>query len=207
MILTIDNLRAGIRWRSGRRNWSSLYNEGYYDIYEKRADGLTHEWWDVTVNRLARWTAFRGQKPPNTKVAICRRGRRILNLVSEAYLRLRSGAEEPSISKLDWEDIGPIFDLVASIKPRSFVFASKAGHFILPKVFIVVDNLATEVFDYEFYWRGMRDEWMRFEEKEEAIEILRASIRSNQPVHYDFPFETRIMEVSHTGYKHRHDKS
>jgi hypothetical protein len=26
----------------------------------------------------------------------------------------------------------------------------------LPKAFIVVDNLAMQVFDYEFYWRGMK---------------------------------------------------
>ncbi len=85
------------------------------------------------------------------------------------------------------------------------MFASKAVHFILPRAFIVMDNLATQAFDYEFYWRGMKDEWMRFEDKEEAIEILRASIRSPKPVHPDFPFETGIIEVCHTGYKHRPD--
>jgi len=205
MILTLDNLRAGIRWRSGRTGWSGLYNEGYYDIYEKRANGLTREWWDVTVDRLAQWTAFRGRKRPNTKAAIRRSGRHVLNEISEAYLCLKNGVEEPSISELDWEDVEPVFDLVRSIKPKSFVFASKAGHFILPKAFIIVDNLATQVFDYEFYWRGMKDEWMRFGQKEEGIKTLRESIRSNQPVHSNFPFETRLMEVCHTGYKHRHD--
>jgi len=31
-------------------------------------------------------------------------------------------------------------------------------HFLFPKLFIVMDNLDTSVFDYEFYWRGMQDE-------------------------------------------------
>jgi hypothetical protein len=39
----------------------------------------------------------------------------------------------------------------------------------------------------------LKDEWMRFHDKLEAIRILRASIRSARPVHPDFPFETRII--------------
>ncbi len=85
MILTLDNLRAGVRWRNKRENWSDLYNEGYYDIYERRANGLTREWWDATVDRLAQWKAFRGRNPPNTKTAIRTRGRRVLNQIAAAH--------------------------------------------------------------------------------------------------------------------------
>jgi hypothetical protein len=95
MILTLDNLRAGIRWRQARSSWSDLYNDGYYDIYEKRANGLTAAWWNVTVNRLAQWRAFRGRKPPNTKTAIGRKGRRVLNQTGDvdvtAIWRERTG--------------------------------------------------------------------------------------------------------------------
>ncbi len=66
-----------------------------------------------------------------------------------------------------------------------------------------MDNLATDVFDYEFYWRGVRDEWQRFQDKDEAQKQLIQAISSNKPLHPDYPLETKIMELSHIGYKHR----
>jgi len=65
-----------------------------------------------------------------------------------------------------------------------------------------MDNLATSIFDYEFYWRGMKDEWNRFKGKEEAMNILIKAIKSEKSLHPFYPYETKIMELSHIGYKH-----
>jgi hypothetical protein len=63
-------------------------------------------------------------------------------------------------------------------------------------------RLATSVFDYEFYWRGMKDEWNRLKEKKEARTLLSEAIVSDRPLHPLYPLETKIMELSHIGYKH-----
>lgn len=63
----------------------------------------------------------------------------------------------------------------------------------------MVDNFATGTFEYEFYWRGMRDEWNRFQDKEQALELLRSSIEADR-IHPFYPLETKIIELSHIGY-------
>ena len=92
--------------------------------------------------------------------------------------------------------------LVAEIKPRSSVFVGKMCHFTFPRLFIVMDNEATSVFDYEFYWRGMKDEWSRFPAKADARKLLAEAIKSDKPLHALYPFETKVLELSHVGYKH-----
>ncbi len=47
---------------------------------------------------------------------------------------------------------------------------------MFPRLFIVMDNLATGVFDYKFYWRGMKDEWSRFPAKANARNLLAEAI-------------------------------
>ena len=42
------------------------------------------------------------------------------------------------------------------MKCGSQVFACKMCHFLLPNLFLVIDNWATGVMDYEFCWRGMK---------------------------------------------------
>jgi hypothetical protein len=60
-----------------------------------------------------------------------------------------------------------------------------------------MDNLATSVFDYEFYWRGMKDDWSRFPAKDNARDLLVDAIKSEKPLHPLYPFETKIMELTH----------
>ena len=79
--------------------------------------------------------------------------------------------------------------------------ASKACHFLLPKVFIVTDNKGTGIFDYEFVWRGLKDEWSRFTHQEQAKRDLKKWINS-ESLHPCYPWETNIMELCLIGYKH-----
>jgi hypothetical protein len=203
MIISLDNLNAGLRWwRMG--GWpGDIHNADYYNIYSVRAAGATEEWWIATVDRLSQWRAYRGRNPPNTKAEIAERGGQRLGAVAAQYAKLvASSGTEPCIDDLCWEDVAALYTIVSEIKPGSPVFAGKLCHFLLPKLFIVMDNLATSVFDYEFYWRGMKDEWCRFEEKAEARALLADAIKSNKPLHPQYPHETKIMELSHIGHKH-----
>lgn len=203
MIINLDNLKAGLQWWR-RGDWpKDIHNTDYYDIYSARSAGANTRWWTVTVGRLSQWRAYRGPNPPNTKVEITTRGAQRLDAIAAQYAKLvASSSAEPCIADLCWEDVAPLFELASEIKPGSPVFAGKMCHFLFPKLFIVMDNLATSVFDYEFYWRGMKDEWCRFKEKADARNLLSESIKSAKPVHPLYPLETKVMELSHIGYKH-----
>ena len=203
MIISLNNLKAGIKWWQEKGWGEDFLNAEYYAIYDAKSAGVTKEWWDATVNRLGQWKAYRSRTAPNTKAEIHSRGDERLAIIGEEYTKLIacSGAE-PSIADRSWEDAASFFAIVSAIKPHSPVFAGKMCHFAFPKLFIVMDNEATSVFDYEFYWRGMKDEWSRFPEKANAKSLFAEAIKSEKPLHPLYPFETKILELSHVGYKH-----
>jgi hypothetical protein len=207
VIISINNLKAGINWWRNSKFPKDIHNADYYDIYGVRSTGVTEQWWIATVDRLGQWRAYRGRNAPNTRVEITERGVQRLGAVAGQYAKLgASSATEPCIDDLCWEDVTALYAIVSEIKPRSPVFASKMCHFLFPKLFIVMDNLATSVFDYEFYWRGMKDEYHRLKEKTEARNLLTDAImsdRSGRTLHHQYPLETKIMELSHIGYKDR----
>jgi hypothetical protein len=202
MIINLDNLRVGLSWF--RERWGKdLLNADYHVIYDARSGGVTEQWWTTTVDRLSKWRAYRGRNLPNTKVAITEAGLQRLCTIAGHFSDLASiSTNEPSIADLDWERVGPLFALACSIKPGSPVFPSKLCHFLFPKLFTVMDTVATGIFEYEFYWRGMKDEWYRFDEKAEAIDILTRMMESDRPLHPRYPVETKIMELSHIGYNY-----
>jgi hypothetical protein len=201
MILTLENLHAGISWWGAR--WDlDLMNADYFAIYEARANGFTESWWSATVATLSRWQAYRGPKPPNRKEEITKRGLDELTHLASEYSKLVEGSRsEPCIADLHWEEVEPMFTIAFGIKP-SYVFAGKMCHCLLPKAFLVMDNVATGVSQYEIYWRGMRNAWSRFNDKEEARTVLGNAIVSEGPVHQWYPFETKIMELCHIGQFH-----
>ena len=128
-----------------------------------------------------------------------------MGLIGAEFTNLTRSGAEPSICDLSWEDAASLFAVVSEIKPHAPVFAGKMCHFTFPRLFIVMDNAATSVFDdYEFYWRGMKDEWNRFPAKAEARRLLEEAINSasDRPLHPSYPFETKILELSHIGYNH-----
>ena len=201
MITSLDNLAAGIAWWCNRGWGNDFLNGEYPAIYEARAAGVTKQWWEATVNRLGQWQAYRGRTQPNTKVDIHSRGSERLDLLGSECRKLIQCCEgEPSIADLSWERVAPFFAVAWQIK-QSSVFASKLCHFTFPKLFIVMDNTASSVFEYEFYWRGMKDEWNRFPAKVEAKKRLAEAITPDEP-HLLYPFETKILELSHIGYEH-----
>src|SRR5208283_5523795 len=140
---------------------NDLLNATYGEIYDDRSAGLTGDWWTTTVDRLTKWSAYRGRRLPNTKAAITAGGLERLNEIAALYSNISaaSSSAEPVISELHWESVAPLFTLASSIKPGSPVFPSKMCHFVFPKLFTVVDNRVTVIFEYEFYWRGMKEEW------------------------------------------------
>jgi len=205
MMLTIEHLNTGILWWKESTKWSKDFHfEDYIRMNEDLKNGISDEWWQRTLNRLCLWHAFRGPKPPNARAEIESRGQSILSQISTEYQKLNNHFPKISIDSLDWDDIFPLFEKVSCIK-QSFVFASKMCHFIFPNVFILMDNTATSVSEYEIYWTGMRERWLQFEEKKEAYSIMEKAIESQMKVYDLFPFKTKIIELCHIGSKHGGD--
>jgi hypothetical protein len=211
MIICIENLEAGIHWwLTNTPKWGAdIMNSEYKDIYGQRIAGVTMEWWDAAVDRLWNWKAIRSPRRPNTKDEIKARGQERLNRISEQYDTICTiSTSEPRICDSTWEQLQGLFDVCSEIKwgerkNASPVFACKMCHFLFPAIFPIVDNLATGVFDYEFYWRGMKDEWRRFAYKEEAKARLNVYVNSAGAAHESYPWETKIIELSHIGYSRK----
>jgi hypothetical protein len=199
MILTVDNLKAGLRVWTKEKYPSDMHNAEYHGMYAARLNGITPQWWDATVTRLAKWGAIR----PVAKVVIATRGIQCLSSVVAEYAQLKPNpAIEPSIVNTEWVDVATLFGIASQIKqPWPPVFASKMCHFLFPKLFIVMDTKLCDPFEYELYWRGMKDEWQRFNSKAQAMSIFSAALDTSKPIHGDYPQETKIMELSHIGWK------
>lgn len=201
MIISPKNLGAGINWwKTTKKNWGEDFvNCEYYKIYSDRLAGTTNEWWNHTLDRLSGWRALRS--PLHLKEEDYRAlGAERLGTISDHYRRILSlSSSEPVISELRWDDIAHLVEVVAEIKPRSSMFASKMCHFLFPKLFLVMDNEATGISQYEVYWRGMREAWLSFSDKEILIDMLKRAIHTEAPIHPLYPWETKILELCHIG--------
>lgn len=203
MIISLGNLRSGLDWWRSESKWGSdLMNGEYDEIFADRNLGILNGWWGKAVDRLGRWIAYRGRTKPNSKEEITARGATRLDRIAGVYATLTSTcSDEPCIADYSWEDVEPLYSLAFAVKP-SPVFAGKMCHFLLPNIFIVMDNWATDTFDYEIYWRGMRDAWCRFDRKEAARKMLTDAIEPTHEIHLQYPVETKIVELCHIGQKH-----
>lgn len=210
MNLTLDDLKKGISWwhKEKKEKWpQDFHNELYYQLYDLKKDGLTGKWWESTVDRLWEWRALRSKKPPKTKREIHERGLEILSKLQAYYADISSKAkDEPVFLEFTWAEIRGFYDTLAWIKGCSSPnFPSKLGHFIFPKLFRVMDHQATGVEDYGVFWSSMSEDWSSFQQKQEAKTILTSHILeySGRPVHEQYPFEIKIIELCSIGRKHK----
>lgn len=208
MIISLHNLRVGLKWWH-QNGWpSDMHNSDYADLYAQRSTVGTGPWWSKTVDRLWDWKAIRNRTPPNSKADILNRGQSRLGAIAKWHAEIIARCTgEPSIANLSWEDVAPLFALAYGIKRGNHpVFASKMCHFMFPRVFVVMDHSVTGTFEYEFYWRGMKAEWGRLAKKAEACYILTNAIQSKKGIFIFYPYETKIMELCHIGYNQRHNQ-
>ena len=78
-------LQAGIRVFRARKNWPRDFHADLYARQDnRRAAGLTEQWWSETLEDLRRWRALR----PITTIEVRPRGLRVLSRLNEAYNRL-----------------------------------------------------------------------------------------------------------------------
>ncbi len=207
--LTMTDLKTGISWWLSRGRWpNDFHNAVYYELYDSRKNGLSDNWWDRTADRLVKWQATR----PYTKAQIKRQGLPCLSDLQRMYSEICAQTDnEPLFLNFQWDQVKAFFEALANIKgSRSPVFPSKLGHFIFPKLFIVMDQMATGTNDYEILWQSMHEAWASFDERDKAKRILSEEIAAHSgiTVHRNYPFEIKIIELNLIGRKQTgHTKS
>jgi hypothetical protein len=107
-----------------------------------------------------------------------------------------------------WEAVREFAEVVCRLKPtRSPVFTSKLCHFLLPKVFPVIDGLALagHAHTYEAYFRLVKGTWEATSgdvQRRLATEISSLVQESGQSLHPTFPVVTKIVELALIGRRH-----
>jgi len=142
--MNLEVLKVGMRWWSDNKGrWGADFLHAFYDhLYARRPDQLDEQWWNSTVETLASWGAIRSRKPPNTKEKIRTRGLERLPRINQYYQEIRQLCPgEPTLETTSWDNIAQLYNVLRQIKGgKSPVLPSKLGHFLLPRVFIVIDT-------------------------------------------------------------------
>lgn len=202
--VTLENLRAGISGWKSRRNWSQDFHSGLYDRLDrsKQVDPSLEVWWQAAVVALGQWKALRSCVPGINRAFIHRRGLAVLPELHQHYQAIceANGAIEPDLAQVRWELLEPLLKLARDLKgARSWMFASKLGHFLLPSCVVVTDGAVTPIvgMSYYAYWQPCREAWQACANPEALIAELQSAIEGRPAVR--FPWPTKITELCYAG--------
>jgi hypothetical protein len=193
-------------WRS--RRWPlDLHNAEYERWARENPNGnFTAEWWrEHQLPRLTRWIATR----PYGGVELTSRFVERATALSAAWKKACAPYLEHDISTVTWAEVEAFPNEVAKIKPTivpSPVFTSKFCHFLLPKVFPVVDNAALGGGwpTYEAYFKFVQNEWTTTDPATRSA--LVAKLVEAAGVHElfaGFPVINKITELRLMGRRHQ----
>ena len=193
-------------WRSRPRWPSDFHNSDYERWSRENPNGdFNLAWWERFLPLLRLWIATR---PVSGDVLTARFMERAPTL-SAAWRSACVPVVEHDISTVSWEQVEAFPSEVARIKPTrapSPVFTSKFCHFLLPKVFPVVDNEGLgNRWTYEEYFKLVQTLWAHTEpgtQTDLVNELTRLIEASGQPVVSEFPMKNKIMELQLMGRQH-----
>lgn len=195
-------------WRSHTTWPRDFHNADYATWARQRPAGeITLAWWrQYQLPRLRRWIATR---PVSSTVLTSRFADRLTEL-SAAWKETCLPRSEDDISTVSWDDVMSLPAIAAEIKPMqsgsSAVFTSKFCHFLLPKIYPVVDNAALGgSYTYKAYFQHVQKEWestSRADQQALRAELSRLIQDVGQPPSGDFPMINKIIEVRLIGRRH-----
>lgn len=202
--VTLDNLSAGIRDWKARPHWSQDFHSSLYaklDHY-KQIDATLVKWWEAAVTALGQWKALRSSVGGINRAAIHERGLVMLPELRVLFdaIRATHGGQEPNLAQAQWTDLTELFALARELKgARSWMFASKLCHFLLPNCVVVTDGQITPTngASYRDYWLNCQSEWKACHEPERLIAELRAAMVREPSAIY--PWSTKITELCYAG--------
>ncbi|SCL43342.1 hypothetical protein GA0070615_6410 [Micromonospora aurantiaca] len=194
-------------WRS-RPKWpADFHNTDYQRWGQQNPNGnFTDLWWQPFLRTLQAWIATR----PFSGEVLTSRFKEHATALGVAWQEACVKCLEGDISTVTWDEIKVFPNEVAKIKPTkapSPVFTSKFCHFLLPKVFPVVDNegLGNGWPTYEAYFRFVQEEWQSTgaaTRAELVAELTRLIEATGQHVYPGFPMSNKITELRLIGRRH-----
>jgi hypothetical protein len=205
----IRELADGLGFWDSRRGWGEDLGNADYKAWsvENPHGAFTVEWWRPFLRRLNRWKATRGW---DNGTVLTSRFMACAAELGAAWIERCEPVIDDDITSVAWEQVSAFPTLVATIKPtrsHSPVFASKFCHFLLPRIFPVVDNagLGNRWSTYERYFRHVQDEWVATElaDRTAMIAVLTKRIHATgASVFPSYPFVNKTVELRLMGRQH-----
>lgn len=205
----MDELGAGIEFWRTRPLWPADFHNAEYRVWatENVEGDFADSWWIPFRRRLNDWIAIR----PATYADVTERFVARREALVEAWATSCVPCRPLDITEVSWEQIAPFVELVGEIKPMktvpSPVFTSKFCHFLLPKVFPVVDNEGSgnRWPRYEQYFTHVQAVWAGTPEDtrvELETAMAAAVTKGGAPVNPEFPMVNKIVELRLIGRQH-----
>lgn len=202
-------LADGVAFWRNLTGWpDDFHNADYGEWARQRPDGnFTIDWWcRYQLPRLRRWIATR---PSSGEVLTARFLDRAAAL-GTAWEEACVPHLGDDISAVTWAEVQAFSDATAGIKPMKYapsaVFTSKFCHFLLPKIFPVVDTVALGGWQtYETYFKHVQAEWESTDEAtahDLRAELTRLIEMNGQPVCPEFPMINKIVELRLISRRH-----
>ena len=202
-------LAAGVAFWQNRPWPVDFHNADYQDWARQDPHGnFTLTWWQtIQLPRLQDWIATRGATHADLTARFTERAATISAVWEEACVPHL----DDDISTVTWDQVKAFPAEVAFIKPTktsSPVFASKFCHFLLPKIFPVVDNegLGNRWRTYEDYFKYIQDEWDSTAPATQIdliAELTRLIEAEGNQVSASFPMINKIVELRLIGRHQR----
>ena len=206
----LRELRDGIAyWHS--RSWPADLHNACYDEWagQNPHGNFTIEWWNqYQLPRLRRWVATR----PVSGSVLTERFTSSMDALGSTWREACLPYLDQDVTAVCWDRIRAFPDEVAKIKPLkgsalSAVFTSKFCHFLLPKVFPVIDNAALGVGGktYEACFRNVQGEWAGTDAtaRDALIAELTLAVETQGPaLSPRFPLVNKIVELRLIGRNH-----
>jgi hypothetical protein len=195
-------------WRN--HQWpADFHNADYQDWARQDPHGnFTPTWWHtIQLPRLQAWIATRGATHADLTARFTERAATLSAVWEEACVPHL----DDDISTVTWDQVKAFPAEVALIKPTktsSPVFASKFCHFLLPRIFLVVDNegLGNRWRTYEDYFKYIQDEWDSTTPPTRTgliTELTRLIEAEGDQVSVSFPMINKIVELRLIGRHQR----
>jgi hypothetical protein len=208
MTLDLKSLSDGIAFWHSRPKWpNDFHNNDYRKLAIENPNGeFTREWWDVFLPRLQAWIAIR----PFSYAQLTDGFSRNAEALGTAWKVACEPHVADDISSITWDEVRDFPTLVGKVKPTlapSPVFISKFCHFLMPRIFPVVDNegMGNRWQTYGDYFKLVQKEWAFIPpdyQMELVDELTRLVEAEGQAVFEGFPMKVKIVELCLIGQQH-----
>lgn len=207
MSITKQEFLDGVDFWKMSTDWPhDFHNARYRQWSDQNPHGdFTQVWWDDFLPILNRWKATR-----NSRVDVSARFTELAGSLSKAWHVSCEPYLTEEISTVDWDQVKGFPEVVVEIKPLKYpspVFTSKFCHFLLPRVFPVVDKLGlgSKWAKYETYFTFVQEEWCSTPEdlQGQLVQDLCLLIEEEgEPMFSGFPRTNKIVELCLMGRHH-----